>query len=911
MPHVIGTRLGPYEVVALIGSGGMGEVYRARDTKLGRDVALKILPDLYAQEPDRIARFGREAQVLASLNHPNIAAIYGLEESGGVRALVLELVDGPTLGDRLKDVGRTLSGPPKGLPLDEVLSIARQIADALGAAHEKGITHRDLKPANVKITPAGMVKVLDFGLAKIRLGDAGSAALSNAPTMLTVMSMPGTILGTAAYMSPEQAKGRETDRRTDIWAFGCVLYEMLTGQAAFAKDNVADTLAAVLGREPDWTMLGPHLPAALRLLVQRCLEKDPQRRIGDISTAIFLMNEPAMAAPAADPAVAIAPVRGSGVWLRVAVVVAVLAAAVGGAAAVWFETRPAPRRVARLPIAASGTSALSVTGFPGRDVAISPDGAHIVYVGDNGRRLFVRTLDQLDPVPLVGADFPLGLFFSYDGKWIGFVGEFLLKKAAINGGAVQSLSKLGARTIRGATWGENGTIIFATDELSTGLEQLSEGAEATTVLTHPNLDRGEVDHVWPEFLPGGEAVLFTILDAGGIDNAQVAVLDLKTGAQKILFRGGSAARYVPSGHLVYGAAGTLRAVAFDLERLEVLGTAVPVVPQVLTMPTGSAEFDLTSDGTLVYVRGGLQASPRTLVWVDRQGREEAIQMPARAYQYLRLSPDGTRVAIDVRDQESDIWLWEFARRTLTRFTFDAAPDRFPVWTADGRRVLFTSSRTGTRNVFSQASDGTGTPEQLTQNKSAGDTVPTGVSPDGAWVILRDGAAQGFDVTRLSLSNDHRVEPLVHTAFSEQNGEVSPDGRWLAYQSNDSGRAEIWVRPFPDVNGGRWQVSPGGGFQPLWGPDGRELFYRDSTAAVMRVGIERGPGWAATTPTRMFAAGQYFFGAGEAFGRGYDISRDGRRFLMIKDVTPDPSSAPTIVVVQNWFEELRQKVPTSR
>ena len=725
------------------------------------------------------------------------------------------------------------------------------------------------------------------------------------------MTQAGVTFGTAAYMSPEQARGKAVDKRADIWAFGCVLFEMLTGKAAFLKDHVSDTLAAVLGSEPDWSLLAPAVPASLRLLLQRCLEKDRQRRIGDISTAIFLMNEPQVVAADTHSPTVMIPARRRGAGPVLAVVGAMFVAAVGAGTTVWLQTRPAAHRVARLAIAASGPSALFVAG---RDLAISPDGTRVAYVGNSGRQLFVRAFDQLDSVPLAGADFPSGVFIKPDGQWVGFVGEFVLRKAAINGGAVQNLVKLGGRSMVGATWGEAGTIIFATEEASTGLEQLSEDGGATMVLTRPNRERGELDHAWPAFLPGSKSVLFTIINSGGIDNAEIAVLDLKTGAQKVLLRGGSAPRYLPSGHLVYGAAGSLRAVAFDLERLEVLGTPVRVVAELLTTPTGAADFDVAADGTLVYVRGGLQEPARVLVWVDREGREEPTQMPVRAYQYLRISPDGGRVAIDVRDQERDIWLWEFARRTLMRLTFDPTPDRFPVWTRDGRRLLYTSLRSGPRNnprnnMFAQASDGTGVPEQLTQNTTTADKAPTGVSPDGAWVIFRDGEPQTFDVSRLALGPGHHIEPLVHTPFSEQNGEVSPDGRWLAYQSNDSGRAEIWVRPFADVNGGRWQVSSGGGFQPLWGPDSREMFYRDLTGAVMRVALERGPGWAAGPQTKLFGAGQYYFGYGEAFGRTYDISNDGRRFLMIKDVALDQSSAPTILVVQNWFDELKARVPS--
>jgi len=901
-----GTRLGVYQITAQIGEGGMGQVYRATDTKLKRQVAIKTLPPSVAADHDRLARFQREAEVLASLNHPHIAAIHGLEDGDGVKALVMELVEGDDLSQRLA------RGP---IPLDEALPIAKQLAEALAAAHEQGIIHRDLKPANIKVRADGTVKVLDFGLAKAMEPADSAPHVSRTPTITApAKTQAGVILGTAAYMSPEQARGRPIDKRADIWAFGCVLFELLTGKPAFVKDNVSDTLAAVLGTEPDWSLLGPAVPSSLRLLVQRCLEKDRQRRIGDISTAIFLLNEPQMTVPALNPGTATAPARRGRAGRRLAVVAAILLAAVGGGAAVWLQTRPATRRVVRLAIPASGPSALSVSG---REMAISPDGTHVAYVGNNGRQLFVRAFDQTDSVPLAGVDFPGSVFIKPDGQWVGFVGEFVLRKVATNGGAVQDLLKLGARSMLGATWGERGTIIFATERTSTGLEQISEDGGATTVLTRPNRDRGEDYHAWPAFLPGGQAVLFTILHTGSIDSAEIAVLDLSTGTHKVILRGGSAARYLPSGHLVYGAAGSLRAVAFDLERLEVRGTPVPVVPQLLTTPNGAADFDVASDGTLVYVRGGIEEPARTLVWVDRQGREEPIPAPVRAYLYLRISPDGTRVAIDVRDQERDIWLWEFARRTLTRFTFAPRPDRFPVWSFDGRRVLYTSERPDTpagavtRNLFSQASDGTGVPEQLTRNTTTADKAPTGVSPDGAWVILRDGEPQGFDVSRLALGSDHRIEPLVHTPFSEQNGEVSPDGRWLAYQSNDSGRSEIWVRPYPDVNGGRWLVSAGGGLQPLWSRDGKdaELFYRDLSGDLMRVAVERGSGWAVGATTKLFGAGQYYFGAGEAFGRTYDISLDGRRFLMIKDVARDQSSAPTILVVQNWFDELKALVPT--
>ena len=574
----------------------MGQVYRSTDTRLKRQVAIKTLPPSVSADRERLARFQREAEVLASLNHPHIAAIHGLEDASGVTALVMELVEGEDLSQRLAD------GP---LPLDEVLAVAKQIAEALAFAHEQGIVHRDLKPANIKLRPDGAVKVLDFGLAKAMEPHGGTPVASLSPTITAAaMTGSGVILGTAAYMSPEQARGRPVDKRADIWAFGCVLFEMLTGKAAFVRDNVSDTIAAVLGSDPDWSLLPPATPSSVRLLVQRCLEKDRQRRIADISTATFLLNELQAAGPATSASTASAPARRR--VGRIVMLAGMILAAAGGAAAVWLQTRPPARRVARLAVAASGPSALFASG---RDIVVSPDGSHVVYVGNSGRQLFVRALDQLDSVLLAGADFPSSLFIKPDGQWVGFVGEFVLRKAAINGGAVQNLLNLGAQSLLGATWGEHGTIVFATEDASTGLEQISENGGPTTVLTRPDRERGETDHAWPSFLPGGQAVLFTIIAKGSIDNAAVAVFDLKSREQKVLLRGGSAPRYLPSGHLVYAAAGSLRAVPFDLERLEVLGTPVPVVPQLLTTPAGAADFDVSSDGPSSTCGGACRNRP--------------------------------------------------------------------------------------------------------------------------------------------------------------------------------------------------------------------------------------------------------------------------------------------------------------
>ena len=918
MPLIPGSRLGPYEVKDSLGAGGMGEVYRARDGTLQRDVALKILPELFGLDPDRLARFRREAQVLASLNHPNIAGIYGFEESTSVHALVLELVEGPTLADHIAKQG--------ALPVDEALHIARQIATALEAAHQHGIIHRDLKPANIKLRPDGAVKVLDFGLARALASDAALATpdVTTSPTITSpgMLTGVGMLLGTAAYMSPEQAKGRVADKRSDVWAFGTVVYEMLTGRRAFEGDDLSDTLANVLKSAPDWSRLPADLPSHIRMLLQRCLANDPRQRLADTSVVLFVMNDQSLRAerPAT---LSTHDVRNErSLWRRLLIPTAaalVIGASVG--TGVWAGMRPSGARVTRFALVGTGPAALAVDQVS-IDLAITRDGTHIVYkgTGTTGNQFFVRSLDQLEPTPLTALGVPKAPFLSPDGQWIGFVdvgSSVGLKKVALTGGPVIPICSLDAQS-RGATWGDDGTIIFATSAESTGLQRVSSAGGEVTVLTKPNAQGGEADHLWPQFLPGSQAVLFTITATkGGIDAAQVAVLDLRTGTQKTLLRGGSQAQFVPSGHLVYAAAGTLRAVAFDLERLAVRGTPAPVLPQVVTLPTGVAEFDVARSGTLTYVSGGVGTAPaRTLVWVDRLGHEEAIKAaPIRGYVAPRVSPDGTRVALGVRGQENDVWVWDFASETLTRVTFGSGLDWAPVWTPDGRRLVFSSqSGGGVGSVFWGSASGAGAAERLTQSPSI--QVPSSVSPEGTQVIFTEGTvATANDLMTLTLDKDHQVKPLLQTPFAESNGEISPDGRWLAYESNDSGQFQISVRPFPHVNNGHWQVSTSGGMQPLWARDGHELFYRALTGGLMGVRVEPGTTWTASPPTTVLD-GPYFFG--ETFAgvsayssRSYDASPDGKRFLMIKEGSAAGQAvAPaSIVVVQNWLEELKRLVPT--
>ena len=913
-----GTRLGPYEIVSLLGVGGMGEVYRATDTNLKRQVAIKVLPQTVATDLERLARFQREAEVLAALNHPNIAHIHGLEKSDGAIALVMELVEGPTLADRVA----------KGaIPLDEAMPIAKQIAEALEAAHEQGIIHRDLKPANIKVREDGTVKVLDFGLAKaMESSGAMAASASMLPTITTpAMTQAGIILGTAAYMSPEQARGKTVDRRADIWAFGCVFYEMLTGRRAFEGETISDVLAKVIERDPDWTTLPGITPVPLRELLRRCLKKDAKARLRDIGDARVQVEE--LLAGAVDGAPAQVTKPGG----RVPIVFGLaVAAAAMGAVVAWSVIRPAPAvpsQPVRFAIVPPTAQALLSTATD-RQLAISPDGTRLVYVAGGagasgtgrqyagmggqltGGQLMVRAIDRLEAEPMRGIIGPRFPFFSPDGRWVGFFQGNQLKKVPIAGGPAITVCRI-AGTPRGATWGPDDTIVFATNDLSTGLLGVPAAGGEPKVLTTPDASRGEVDHLFPSVLPGGGAVLFTVTVAGPTDNWHVSAVDLKTGRHTPLVRGGTDAAYVDTGYLVYAAAGTLRAVRFDPIALKVLSDPVALVEQLATMNTGAAEFAVARTGALVYVPGslGAMAAAQSLVWVNRQGREEATKAPPRAYDQLRLSPDDTRVAIHSSDEDNDIWIWDVARETLTRLTFDPAADMLPLWARDGRRVVFASQRAGVLNLFWQPADGTGAVERLAT--AAVQQQPNSFSPDGTQLIVREqGAKTGFDLMLLAMDGKGTVVPLVQTTFDENNAEISPDGHWLAYESNESGQNQVYVRPFPNVNGGRWQISTAGGTRPVWARSGRELFYLDGNNFLTTVPVQTTSSFSAGHATKLFEVRPV-----SAFsnGRSYDVTRDGQRFIVIKNAparSQTSDETPTsMVVVLHGFEEPKGLMPT--
>jgi serine/threonine-protein kinase len=727
-------------------------------------------------------------------------------------------------------------------------------------------------------------------------------------------------------MSPEQAKGKVVDKRADIWAFGVVVFEMLTGGRAFKGDDISDTLASVLRQDVDWKALPADTPPRLKRLLERCLDRDVKTRLRDIGEArVELARLESGAAEAVEPAPALAaaPVAAAPARRRALPWIAGIAAGIAlASAAAWAivhfapEPKAQPVRFAFVPPAAQAISTSAVD----RVLAISPDGTHIAYITASDA-LAVRAIDRLDAELLPGIAGARVPFFSWDGKWIGFFQSATeMRKVSITGGPSIPVCKVNAAP-RGASWGPDDTIVFATADTSSGLFTVAAGGGEPKMITKPDSAHGEGDHLHPSVLPGGQAVLFTITAPGGqVESNQVAVLDLKTGKQKTLIRGGSQAEYVeafdaaqakPSGggqgYLVYAAAGTLRAVRFDLSRLEVRSDPVPVAEQVAAVSTGAAEYSISRAGALVYVPGGLnsQGVLRSLAWVDRKGHEEPIKAPPRAFTALRLSPDGTRLALDIRDQDNDIWVWDLARGTPTRLTFDPGLDYYPVWTPDSRRIVFSSVQGGAANLFWQAADGTGTLERLMtadhqQNASS-------FSPDGASLLVRDvNGPTGDDIAILSMSGKRQLAPLIQTSFAERNAEVSPDGHWVAYESAESTPTQVYVKPFPSVNSGRWQISTSGGVKPVWAPNGRELFYLNNNALYV-VAIQTTPAFSPGNPVKLFDMRPI---AGVVGARYYDVSRDGQRFVVIKEPQPTDSSAAasqSLVVVVHWIEELKAKV----
>ncbi|PYU25833.1 MAG: hypothetical protein DMG32_11215 [Acidobacteria bacterium] len=888
-------RLGPYEILSAIGAGGMGEVYQAHDTKLGRDVAIKVLPEAFAHDPERLSRFQREAKMLASLNHPNIATIYGLEQSNGTHYLLMELVSGETLAERAKR-----EGP---VPIEEALKISVQIAEALEAAHEKGIIHRDLKPANVKVTPEGKVKVLDFGLAKAFEGDAASDDPSNSPTLSLAATMHGVILGTAAYMSPEQARGKAVDKRTDIWAFGCVLYELLTGKQAFDGENITDILAAVVKTEPDWQALPAATPMQVRALLRRCLQKDKTLRLQAAGDARIEIHE-ALVAPAAEPAAAAKGIRALGRRPLILSSGSLLIGLAIASLATW-SLKPTPALVAR-PLTRTVINLPPgdrLAGFDQPAVAISSDGSHLAYVAIRGstQQLYLRGMDSLEAKPIPGTEDAANPFFSPDSRWLGFFAGGKLKKVAVAGGAAVTLADVSFA--RGAAWSSLSAIIFAPATVSV-LQQIPDAGGTSRPVTH--FDKAEPTHRWLEFLPDGKSVFF----AGGPSTgnwatAKIAVQSLRTGERRELIQGGTNPRYALSGHLLYAQAGTVMAAPFDAQRLQLTGAAVPVVEDVLqSSGTGAAQYSISTTGSLVYVPGGVRALFRKLVWVSRNGVEQPIAAPPHVYYYPRLSPDGRRIAVTVVEEEQQLWLYDLARDALSRFSFGVHLNQNAARTPDGKRIALAASKEGPIQVFWQPSDGSGGLEQLTTSENV--RFPMSFSPDGQLLAFSEvNPNTGMDIGILRL-NDRKAEPFIQAPGNQTAAAFSPNGRWLAYSSDESGRPEIYVQPYPGP-GGKWQISTEVGQEPVWNPNGRELFY-GSRDKMMAVDVATQPSFSAGKPRMLFSSGLYLPSSnGFQF---YDVSPDGQRFLMIKQ-SEEAAALTQIVVVQNWFEELKRRVPTGK
>ena len=880
---LVGKQMGSYKILSLLGKGGMGEVYRARDMKLEREVAIKVLPAEFTQDPGRLARFEREAKLLAALNHPNIAAIYGLEESDGIRFLVLELVEGDTLAERLV----------KGaLPVEKALEVGRQIAEGVEAAHEKGVIHRDLKPANVKVTPEGKVKILDFGLAKAFEGEISVTNISQSPTLTAEMTRAGVILGTAAYMSPEQAKGKEVDKRADIFAFGAVLYELLSGTRAFEGETIAETIAAVLKSEPDWEGLPESTPSSIRTLLRRCLTKDVHDRLEGIANVRveikLVLEEPATVSSTGVDGVAQPPLWKRAIPWSIAVVSVVIAISM----AFWSSQQSTAPPLTKFVIA----PALVGSTIVGGNLAISADGGHVLYRNNTvkGYQLYLRSLDDLVERPIPGTENAVGPFFSPDGKSVAFFTGTQLKKVSLAGGSPTTLC--GAAGLRASgSWGSDDTIVFS-DMYESGdsLFRVSASGGEREMLATPDLDKGETGYLLPHILPGGKTVLFTITSTGrGGSDYQIAALSLETGEQKTLIEDGRQGIYVETGHLIYeqAKAGNLMAVLFDLEKLEVTSDPVPVL-QGVRQSLGTVDYALSDEGTFVYIP---TSEGSRLVWVDRDGTTQRVTEIRRNFYSPRLSPDGTRLAVTVQDEvgQDNVWIYEIRRDILTPFTVASGGSR-AIWSPDGQQLIFASGQGPLNaNLFWMPIDGSAEAKQLTTGENP--KLPTSWSPDGLVAYVEIVLPYG-DILVLSLDGERDTETVLATQYDERYAAFSPNGRWLAFTSNRSGQTEVYVKPYPG-QGGIVPISTDGGLEPVWAHSGRELFYRTGDQ-MMVVSVQTDTTFKAEKPRLLFE-GSYRYTPITGVTSYYDVTADGQRFVMVKEETTQ------INVVLNWFEELKR------
>ncbi len=889
---MIGKTLSHYKIIEKLGQGGMGEVYLAEDSRLDRKVALKILPQHLSERAELRERFEREARAVSSLNHPHICTLYDIGEQDGIHYLVMEHLVGETLEARLA----------KGaLPLEQTLEYAIQIADALDKAHRQGVVHRDLKPGNIMLVKSG-AKLLDFGLAKLQAAETPTN-LSALPTEQANLTAEGTILGTLQYMAPEQLEGKEADSRTDLFAFGAVVYEMATGKKAFEGKSQASLIAAIMGQDPrPMAELQPMTPQVLDWVVKRCLAKEPDERwqtANDLMAGLKQTTEvgtsvdsfPAVSAPAA--------------WKRaIPWSIAVVGVVFGVSIAFWSSSSPTSPSLRKLVITPSPTAPLGNRRFA--DLAISPDGRHVVYSADVGTRsqLYVRAMDGLTAAPLPGTEgVDRDFFFSHDSEWVAFVVGSNLKKVSLVGGAPITLCDV--EVFEGGYWGSENTIVFTAGLPNAGLYRVSANGGQPESLAMPDLERGEDEYQQPEILPGGRAVLFAVMQAGF--TYQIAVLSLETGEQKTLIENGRQPHYLPTGHLVYEltATGTLMAVPFDVERLELSGNPVPVFEGVRSgFGEGTADYSISDDGTLIYASGGVTGGQENvLVWVDRKGAAQLVTEMQRDYWGPQVSPDGRRLALTI-DQigNSDVWIYDINSGILTPFTFAEGASARASWSPDGKRLAFTSNREGVYDIYWKPSDGSGEVEKLIASEYG--TLLSSWSPQGVLAYSENVGGSNFrDIWVLALEGERKPEEFLATRFNERNPVFSPDGRWIALTSNQSGQDEIYVKSYAD-QGGTIQISIDGGQEPLWAPDGKELFYRNGDQ-MMVVSVVAAPTFQAQTPRLLFE-GSYRYDPGSRFSN-YDISPDGQRFVMVKETEDQETSQ--INVVLNWFEELKRLVPT--
>jgi serine/threonine-protein kinase len=883
-----GTILAHYRMTAKLGAGGMGEVWRATDEKLGREVALKVLPEEFAKDPERMARFEREAKVLASLSHPNISTLYGLETvdagSSSTTFLAMELVEGEDLSERIK------RGP---IPVDEAIPIALQIAEALEAAHEQGIVHRDLKPANIKITDEGTVKVLDFGLAKAWETEGTDLSSSFSPTITRHATVEGVILGTAAYMSPEQARGKKVDRRADIWAFGVVLWEMLTGRKLFEGETVSDVLAAVLTREPDLSELPPGTPGQVGRVLGRCLQRDPRRRIRDMGDVRLELEEdlgPSDGGLEHDDLAAKSRPGHARLGWAVAAGMTAATMALG-----WFimqSTGP----VVGVPIHLALTLPEGLS-FAMREkrpvVTIAPAGDEVVFNASDGRidRLYRRSLSSLDAVPLEGTEGGRAPFYSPDGRWIGFTsGDKRLKKLSLEGGQVVALAD---GDWGGGSWGDDGSIIYTPNYLD-GLWRVAADGGVAEELTHPDPAAGELNHSWPDHIPGTGAVVFTSFRLP-LSESRVELFNTATGERRLLVEDAVFGRFVATGHLLFVREGVILAAPFDPRKLELTGPPVPVVEDAFVAPfEGNSQFAVSDTGALVHAPASLLQPPREVVWVDRLGREEILLEADRRYSAPSLSPDGRSVAITVEDGNPDIWVYQMDRKVLNRLTFSPRSEHTPIWYPDGRRIAFVLDAPPF-HLYAVPVDGSSEPSAVLESPI--DSYADAMSPDGRWMVVRElSSEEDYNLGLLEVGEGQDVQPLRNTQFKERFATISPDGRYVAYESDESGRSEVYIQSFPEP-GSRTRVTRDGGGAPLWAANSELFYWQGDRLFAVPIGTTRV--LTIGEPEALFTLQRYT----TKTSREFDVTADGRRILIAK--IPEASEPREVQIVLNWFSELER------